>query len=668
MTGRLSALMRRRVWPVKARRDDGPRRDYVAEELKRRRSRGVEGYDGEREPWAQDDGRGSVALATASVAGRSNVALNNAESTPAEISAGIESGVLRLLTPQLAHEFKALPIRVDGSTVVFAVAEPPTFKLQNELRWLIGIGSDRPRRPVFVRIGETVLSQSLDIYYPYQSAALVPGHADLARLFASSDSDPRDTGILSVPPGVASVRNLVDMILMKAVYRGANDILFECFETEFRVRFKVEGECEYAITPLPPNAAGQVVSIVKQHARLDIAETDRSQDGRFDMKIDYKGTIKSIQFRVATRPTINGESCVVRLHDNAERRPRLASVGADKRTLDALYHVRDHRGGLVLFSGPTGSGKTTTLAAILGECDSVRENIVTIEDPVEIRLPGITQSAVNELKGETFSRLLRNTLRVAPDRILVGEIRDTETAHLVIKAALTGHQVLSTVHADDAPRSVSRILEEGASPFNLSSVLSLVVAQRLLNRLCEHCAEDVVYPAEVLAREQFSPAEFAEARTREARGCSMCHQRGTYGRIAIFETLIVSDEIRALIAKRPFDMEAGIRRAAIRSGMRPLRRCGLDLVKQGIVSLQQVADATPYLPSDAQSVTCARTVHDSSAEALVRTLPVQQQVQSACFGQATPDETDTLDVIRALIENARRDADEGLPVFSVISE
>ena len=660
MRARLAALMRRPVWPTGKRRSEGPKRDYVAEELRRRRSR--DGYVMDDEPGDPEQSASRVALAETNHRGAPHVALQGGGTTPSELVAGIEPAVLKLLTPQLAHEFGVLPVRVDGSAIVFAVAEPPTFKLQNELRWLVGLGSERARRPVFVRIEPTLLAQCLDIYYPYQSASLVPHPSELEPLFATTSSAQAQGNVLVPPTGVSSVRSLVDTILMKAVYRGANDILLECFETEFRVRFKVEGKCEYAMTPLPPNAAGQIVSIVKQHARLDIAETERSQDGRFDMKIEFKGAIRSIQFRVATRPTINGESCVIRLHDNSERRPRLASVGADPRTLAALEHVRDHRGGLVLFSGPTGSGKTTTLAAILGECDSVRENIVTIEDPVEIRLPGITQSAVNELKGETFSRLLRNTLRVAPDRILVGEIRDAETAHLVIKASLTGHQVLSTVHADDAPRSVSRLLEEGASPFNLASVLSIVVAQRLLNRLCEHCAEDVVYPADVLAREQFHPSEFADLRTRESRGCSMCHHRGTFGRIAIFETLVVTDDVRTLIARRPFDMESAVRLEAIRTGMRPLRRGGLDLVRKGVVGLQQVADVTPYVPAEALQLIRAR---DGAPAAGSRTPAASQ---SPVGSQATTDKSDTLDVIRALIENARRDADAGLPVFSTTTE
>jgi type IV pilus assembly protein PilB len=589
------------------RRED--RRDYLAEELRRRRRRADEASGATTRP----EGAGAAAERppqamvlrdqfSVEQAGRSPVDLDVATSrdVPEELTRGVEPRVLKLLTPQLAHEFRAIPLRLDGTCVTLAVAQEPTFKLQSELRWLIAIGSDRPLRLAFVRVAEPVLVQCLDIYYPYtQSAQLIPASGDLLRLFTSAASQQGSEVLRPGQPGAATVRSLVNGILMKAVYRGANDILFECFETEFRVRFKVEGECELAMTPLPPNAGPQVISILKQHARLDIAETERSQDGRFEMKVEYKGEIKSIQFRVAVRPTINGEGCVIRLHDNSERRPRIDSLGADPRTLDALNRVRDHRGGLVLFSGPTGSGKTTTLAAILGECDSDRENIITIEDPVEIRLPGVTQSAVNELKGETFARMLKTALRVAPDRILVGEIRDAETAHLVIKAALTGHQVLSTVHADDAPRVVTRVLEEQVSPFNLSSVLFLVVAQRLLNRLCEHCAFPVAYPTEVLEREQFSPAEYGDVSAREARGCSMCHNKGTYGRVAVYETMILTDEIRAAIARRPHDMEALVRREAIRTGMRPLRRCGLDLVKKGIVSLQQVADVTPYIPTAA---------------------------------------------------------------------
>ncbi len=603
---RLLQRFRRRAQPPQSPLEGKDRRaDFVAEEVRKRRQRSASASE-----WPPARPVDSTAVATpagAPVARPSTLgvaipaltlAADRGDAIPAELTRGIEPQVLRTLTPQIAHEFAVLPIRMDASTITIAVAQQPSLKLQSELQWLIGLSADRQRRPVFVRIPGPVLAQCLEVYYPFhRNQQLLPRATELAGLFTSGARD--SSAVLRQPePGQATVRGLVNGILMKAVYRGASDILFECFDAEFRIRFKVEGECEYAMTPLPPTAAGQIVSIVKQYARLDIAESEKSQDGRFEMKIEYKGELKAIQFRVAIRPTINGEGCVIRLHDNSERRPRLDSIGADARTLEALRRVRDHRGGLVLFSGPTGSGKTTTLAAILGECDSDRENIVTIEDPVEIRLPGVTQSAVNELKGETFARMLKTALRVAPDRILVGEVRDQETAQLVIKAALTGHQVLSTVHARDAATVATRLVEEGISAFNLASALTLVVAQRLLNRLCEHCARPVEYPVEVLLGEQFLPEEIASIRAKEPRGCSMCHGKGTYGRFAIYETMVVSDEVRVMLAKGGATVEDAIRRLAVHQGMTPLRRRGLDLVKKGVVSLQQVAELTPPMAAD----------------------------------------------------------------------
>ncbi len=585
------------------------RRDYVADEVRKRRQR----RDDARDTAGESHSTGAHVPATRPGSATRPTTLGVAipslvvvgdrgQSIPEELTRGIEPAVLRMLTPQLAHEFAVLPFRMDASTIAIAVAQQPSLKLQKEMQWVISLSADRPRRPVFVRIPGPVLAQCLEVYYPFhRNQQLLPRATELVGLFAHGSQI--SSVVLREPdPGPATVRGLVNGILMKAVYRGASDILFECFDAEFRIRFKVEGECEYAMTPLPPTAAGQIVSIVKQYAKLDIAESEKSQDGRFEMKIEYKGELKSIQFRVAVRPTINGEGCVIRLHDNSERRPSLDSIGADPRSLAALRRVRDHRGGLVLFSGPTGSGKTTTLAAILGECDSDRENIITIEDPVEIRLPGVTQSAVNELKGETFARMLKTALRVAPDRILVGEVRDEETAQLVIKAALTGHQVLSTVHARDAATVTTRLIEEGVSAFNLASALTLVVAQRLLNRLCEHCSRPVEYPVEVLLTEQFLPEELATIHAREPRGCSMCHGKGTYGRFAIYETMIVTDELRTLLAKGGGAVEDALRRLAVREGMTPLRRRGLDLVKKGAVSLQQVAELTPPMPSDVLSI------------------------------------------------------------------
>lgn len=585
------------------------RRDYVADEVRKRRQRREDSHDTHGESSSSGSHAPSSRPASTARPTTLGVAIpslvvvgDRGQSIPEELTRGIDPAVLRMLTPQLAHEFAVLPFRMDASTIAIAVAQQPSLKLQKEMQWVISLSADRPRRPVFVRIPGPVLAQCLEVYYPFhRNQQLLPRATELVGLFAHGSQS--SSAVLRQPdPGPATVRGLVNGILMKAVYRGASDILFECFDAEFRIRFKVEGECEYAMTPLPPTAAGQIVSIVKQYAKLDIAESEKSQDGRFEMKIEYKGELKSIQFRVAIRPTINGEGCVIRLHDNSERKPSLDSIGADPRSLAALRRVRDHRGGLVLFSGPTGSGKTTTLAAILGECDSDRENIITIEDPVEIRLPGVTQSAVNELKGETFARMLKTALRVAPDRILVGEVRDEETAQLVIKAALTGHQVLSTVHARDAATVTTRLIEEGVSAFNLASALTLVVAQRLLNRLCEHCSRPVEYPVEVLLTEQFLPEELATIQAREPRGCSMCHGKGTYGRFAIYETMIVTDELRTLLAKGGAAVEDALRRLAVREGMTPLRRRGLDLVKKGAVSLQQVAELTPPMPSDVLSI------------------------------------------------------------------
>ncbi len=615
------------------------RRDYVADEVRKRRQRRDEAFDAQADssgvPSSASRQTSPVRPTTLGVAIPALVVVGDrGESIPEELTRGIEPAVLRMLTPQLAHEFGVLPFRMDASTIAIAVAQQPSLKLQKEMQWVISLSADRPRRPVFVRIPGPVLAQCLEVYYPFhRNQQLLPRATELVGLFSHGSQN--SSAVLRQPdPGPATVRGLVNGILMKAVYRGASDILFECFDAEFRIRFKVEGECEYAMTPLPPTAAGQVVSIIKQYAKLDIAESEKSQDGRFEMKIEYKGELKSIQFRVAIRPTINGEGCVIRLHDNSERRPSLDSIGADPRTLAALRRVRDHRGGLVLFSGPTGSGKTTTLAAILGECDSDRENIITIEDPVEIRLPGVTQSAVNELKGETFARMLKTALRVAPDRILVGEVRDEETAQLVIKAALTGHQVLSTVHARDAATVTTRLIEEGVSAFNLASSLTLVVAQRLLNRLCEHCSRPVEYPVEVLLTEQFLPEELAAVRAREPRGCSMCHGKGTYGRFAIYETMIVSDEIRTLLAKGGPGVEDALRRSAVREGMTPLRRRGLDLVKKGAVSLQQVAELTPPMPNDVLSIVqCeagapAVVAHDVQAISAAAADSVPRQIAS----------------------------------------
>lgn len=548
--------------------------------------------DGALTPWA---GTGTSLAA-------SHIATGN---EPEELKVGVDPKVLKLLTPQFAHELAALPVRIEGDTALLAVSESPDIHRHHMLLWIVNSASERRRNVRFTIISKELLHHCLDIYYPWSSnVQLIPPANDLVRLFLTQASQSNQQVLRADDlKGVLSVRSLVKGIMIKAVHRGAADVCFEPDRTEFRIRFKVEGECELACTALPPNAGPLILSIIKQWAGVDIAERERTQDGKFAFTIEIRPDhFVEYRFRVAITPTIHGEECTIRLLENSSNRKRLDSLKADPRTLDHLWRVVNTRRGFILLTGKTGSGKTTTLAAILSECDAAKERIITIEDPVEIPLDGIAQTQVNEKKGETFERLLRNALRRAPDRILIGEIRDNETAHYALKGALTGHQVLSTVHADYAVQVVARLLMEGVSPFNLASTLTLVVAQRLMNLLCEHCAVPVTYDAETLLREQFTESELGDIQAREGRGCALCNNKGTNGRMAIYETMVITDELKAIINSNRPDLESALDLAAVRGGMRPLRRCGLDLVKRGRISLTQVIELCRPMRDDVYDI------------------------------------------------------------------
>ncbi|MCC6743952.1 MAG: type II/IV secretion system protein [Acidobacteria bacterium] len=511
---------------------------------------------------------------------------------PEELRAGVDPKLLKLLTPQFAHELLALPYRLEGDTVVLAVAELPDSVRHHRLLWIVNSASDRRLSMRFTPISRALLRQCLDIYYPWSShIQLLPSANDIVRIFIDQAGSSSLETIRAADLGGSSlsVKTLVQYLLLKAVGRNASDITFEPDRMEFRVRFKVEGECEPGCTAMPPSAGPRIVSVIKQWAGLDIAEHERTQDGKFMFRLDLGAdTPTEYRFRVAITPTIHGEECTIRVHQNSSTRKRIDSLAADPRTHDLLWEVVNTRRGFVLLTGPTAHGKTTTLASILSECDSDRERIITIEDPVEIPIEGIAQTQINEHKGETYERLVRNALRRAPDRILIGEIRDKDTAHHAIKAALTGHQVLSTVHADHVVQVPARFTQDGSTLFSLASALTLVVAQRLVNLLCEHCAVPVTYEDEVLLGAQFYEAELGDIRAREAGGCAMCGFKGTNGRVAIYESMVVTPDIKRIITANRPDIEEELEVEAVRGGMRPLRRRGLDMVKTGQIALAQV--------------------------------------------------------------------------------
>ncbi len=508
----------------------------------------------------------------------------------------LDPQVLAFLSAQYARDSRLLPYRLDADgTLWVATAKPLTRRCELQTRWIVGLcRSDIVVE--FAAADPSLLDRAIEAHYPAgrMGETALASLRDLADMFGPAAGA---NGQMIGDVGIDGTRGLVEHLLCLAVERRASDILVDVWDTDLIVRFKVDGSCEAVLAGLPAHAGSQVISVVKQMARLKIYETEAQQSGGYEATLLLGDSPRRVEFRVEVTPTIYGESCSIRLHDSSTRRVTLASIGADRRTTTALRGLMSTRRGMLVLSGPTESGKTTTLYASLGEVDLERENVVAIEDPVEIRMRGIRPIQVNEAKGITFSSSLRSILRQNPDRVLIGEIRDRETANLAVFAALTGHQVLTTVHADDAPRTVVRMLKEGIEPHNLAAILDLVIAQRLVGRTCELCAEPVTYSDELLLAAQFTPQEIGCVFPRRGRGCKVCRSSGVDGRVALHETLVISDRIRVAIEGEPSTVERSLRRIGIEEGMVPLRRTALDLVKAGVTSLEQVLMATPPMVS-----------------------------------------------------------------------
>jgi type IV pilus assembly protein PilB len=379
----------------------------------------------------------------------------------------------------------------------------------------------------------------------------------------------------------APVIKLANLILVQAVKDRASDVHVEPFEKGIRLRYRVDGVLADA-TPPPKQMQLALVSRFKIMSSLDIAERRLPQDGR--MRIRVGG--KEYDLRVSIMPTVHGEKIVLRLLDKNNLSASIDKLGLDGETFQQFKAAVDAPHGLILVTGPTGSGKTTTLYSALNELNNPVYNIVTVEDPVEFQVPGINQVPVKKEIGLSFANALRSILRQDPDIIMIGEIRDTETAEIAVEAALTGHQVLSTMHCNDAPGAIARLDDMGIAPFLISSSVILACAQRLMRRICSHCKEPVIYPAKMYQDLYIDPSIFDGISLYRGRGCERCKNTGYSGRLAIIEAMTVTDEIRKLIIARANSRELG--KIAIGQGMRTLRMVALDRVREGISTLEQV--------------------------------------------------------------------------------
>ncbi len=379
----------------------------------------------------------------------------------------------------------------------------------------------------------------------------------------------------------APVIKLANLILLQAVKDRASDIHLEPFDKTMRLRYRIDGALIDA-TPPPKDMQLALISRFKVMSSLDIAERRLPQDGRIRIRVGGK----DYDLRVSIMPTVHGEKIVLRLLDKSNLSASVDKLGLDPDTFSQFKAAVDAPHGLILVTGPTGSGKTTTLYSALNELNNPMYNIVTVEDPVEFQLPGINQVPVKKEIGLTFANALRSILRQDPDIVMIGEIRDTETAEIAVEAALTGHQVLSTMHCNDAPGAIARLDDMGIAPFLISSSVILACAQRLMRRICSHCREPVSYPAKMFQDLSIEPSIFDGVTLYRGRGCERCKNTGYSGRLAIIEAMTVTDEIRKLIIARSPSRELG--KVAIGQGMRTLRMVALDRVREGVSTLEQV--------------------------------------------------------------------------------
>jgi type IV pilus assembly protein PilB len=490
----------------------------------------------------------------------------------------IDPAVIQLIPEEVAQKHTVIPVNRAGSTLILATADPSNIFAIDDIKFLTGYNVE------VVVAAEEQIKRAIDRYYDKASALDdIMGDFDDSDMEVITDSDDVDVNALAKESEDAPVVKLVNLILTDAVKRNASDIHVEPYEKEFRVRYRIDGVL-YEVMKPPLKLKNAITSRIKIMSELDIAERRLPQDGRIKLKL---GRGREMDYRVSVLPTLFGEKTVMRLLDKSNLQLDMTKLGFEQPQLDVFQHAIHQPFGMVLVTGPTGSGKTTTLYSALSELNKVSENISTAEDPVEFNLAGINQVQMHDDIGLNFAAALRSFLRQDPDIIMVGEIRDFETAEIAVKAALTGHMVLSTLHTNDAPSTINRLLNMGIEPFLVASSVNAILAQRLARRVCGECKEvdaEVVKDAMVAAG--LSEEEARATKAMKGRGCSNCSNTGYRGRVALYEVMRVGEELKEFILNGASATE--IKREAIRLGMTTLRRSALNKFKEGVTTLSEV--------------------------------------------------------------------------------
>ena len=490
----------------------------------------------------------------------------------------IDPAVIELIPEEVALKHTVLPVNRAGSTLILATADPSNIFAIDDIKFLTGYNIE------VVVASEDGIKRAIDRHYD-QSSSLTDVMSDFddTDLELVQDDDDVDAAELAKESEDAPVVKLVNLILTDAVKREASDIHIEPYEREFRVRYRIDGVL-YEVMKPPLKLKNAITSRVKIMSELDIAERRLPQDGRIKLKL---GRGREMDYRVSVLPTLFGEKTVLRLLDKSNLQLDMTKLGFEEDQLQDFKHSIHQPFGMVLVTGPTGSGKTTTLYSALSELNKESENLSTAEDPVEFNLTGINQVQMHEDIGLNFAAALRSFLRQDPDIIMVGEIRDFETAEIAVKAALTGHMVLSTLHTNDAPSTVNRLLNMGIEPFLVASSVNCIVAQRLARKICPDCVEpDPETTREALVEAGMTEEEVEGFSPQKGRGCRSCSETGYKGRIALYEVMVLGEELKEFVLNGASATE--LKREAIRLGMVTLRRSALNKLREGTTTLSEV--------------------------------------------------------------------------------
>jgi type IV pilus assembly protein PilB len=499
----------------------------------------------------------------------------------------IEPDVLAVISEPMAQLYRVVPLDLKNDRLTIASSEPQKIQIADELRTLLGYDVhvcvateaeiDRAIEKLYSSHTESVeslvddLEHDEDLAAQAAAAAGTDGPTDLTSVEALAESAP--------------VRKLLNMVLLLAIRDGASDIHFEPFESEFRIRLKADGVLQEMVPP-PKHLAFAITTRIKVMANLDIAERRLPQDGRIELSVGGH----PVDLRVSVLPTLFGESVVMRVLDRGVVSLDLEKVGMDQQMLRKFREVIVRPNGIVLVTGPTGSGKTTTLYSALSELNEVEDKLITTEDPVEYDIDGIVQVPIDAEIGNTFAACLRSILRQDPDRILVGEIRDVETAEIAVQASLTGHMVFSTLHTNDAPSTVTRLRDMGVPPFLITATVEAILAQRLVRRICPNCREEIVPGADVLADLELTTEQTVGKKFYRGKGCERCNRTGYKGRLGLFELLIMNDDLRDMVMRNASTED--LREAARKGGMVTLRDSGMNGMFAGLTTAEEIIRET----------------------------------------------------------------------------